>query len=56
MDKSKKLDFSALLGFSAVNEQAGFGIDFQNGTVGARLGAKISTEVTEPAVWPAGER
>jgi hypothetical protein len=43
-----ELDYSKLLGFAAVSEQVAEGIDFQNETVGARLGAKVGNENQEP--------
>jgi hypothetical protein len=41
MDTSDKVDFSKLLGFGLVTEELAEKVDFQNGTFGGRLGAKI---------------
>jgi hypothetical protein len=40
----QKIDFTKLLGFDAVSEQLTDGVDFQNDTVSATLGAKVGTE------------
>jgi hypothetical protein len=46
----QKLDYSKLLGFAAVSDQLSEGVDFQDETISARLGAKVGgTEPTEPA-------
>ncbi len=39
------MDFSKLLGFDSVADQLGDGVDFQDVTVGAKLGAKVGGEV-----------
>lgn len=38
------LDFSKLLGFDAVADQLSNGVDFQDQTVGAKLGSKVGFE------------
>lgn len=42
------LDFSKLLGFDAVADQVSDGVDFQDHTVGAKLGAKVGGEDVGP--------
>jgi hypothetical protein len=44
----QSIDFSKLLGFDSVAEQLADGVDFQDPTVGAKLGAKVGGEVKEP--------
>ena len=41
------IDFSKLLGFDSVADQLFDGVDFQDPTIGAKLGAKVG-EPTEP--------
>ena len=43
------MDFSKLLGFAIVADQISKGVDFQDETVGAKLGAKVGEEPTDPA-------
>jgi hypothetical protein len=46
----QKIDYAKLLGFAAVNDQLSEGVDFQDETISARLGAKVGgPEATEPA-------
>jgi hypothetical protein len=42
-DSSARMDieYQKLLGFSAVSEQLAGGVDFQDPTLGAKLGAKV---------------
>jgi len=47
MRDSDKLDFSKLLGFDTVSESLTDGVDFQDPTVGARLGAKVGDDTTQ---------
>jgi len=44
MQKPDKIDYAKLLGFDTVNDQLSAGVDFQDETVAARLGAKVGTE------------
>jgi hypothetical protein len=41
MKKRNEIDFSELLGFDAVSEELSGGIDFQDETIAAKLGAKV---------------
>jgi hypothetical protein len=46
----QKIDYAKLLGFAAVSDQLSEGVDFQDETISARLGAKVGgPEATEPA-------
>ena len=36
-----KIDYAKLLGFNAVSQQLSDGVDFQDETIGAKLGAKV---------------
>jgi hypothetical protein len=45
MQKPDKIDYAKLLGFDAVSDQLSHGLDFQNETVGDKLGAKVGTEI-----------
>jgi hypothetical protein len=46
----QKIDYAKLLGFAAVSDQLSEGVDFQDETISARLGAKVGApEITEPA-------
>jgi len=47
MRDSDKLDFSKLLGFDTVSVSLKDGVDFQDPTFAARLGAKVGTTGTE---------
>ena len=49
MKHAASLDFTKLLGFSTVAGQLSDGIDFQDETVGAKLGAKVGVEPTGTA-------
>jgi hypothetical protein len=42
--KLHTLDFTRLLGFSSVADRLSNGVDFQDETLGAKLGAKIGLE------------
>jgi hypothetical protein len=44
MQSPEKIDFSKLLGFSSVSPQFSDGVDFQDETFGAMLGAKVGVE------------
>jgi hypothetical protein len=46
MQKPARIDFAKLLGFELVTRDISRGVDLQNETVGARLGAKVGIEVT----------
>lgn len=46
---SKKLDFGRLLGFETLKDSSLSRVDFQDETVSAKLGAKMSIEPTQPA-------
>ena len=41
MKNAHQIDFSKLLGFDAVRDQLSAGVDFQDDTIGAKLGAKV---------------
>jgi hypothetical protein len=41
-----KIDYSKLLGFDMVSDEAKVGIDFNDPTIGARLGAKVGKVTT----------
>jgi hypothetical protein len=46
----QKIDYAKLLGFNAVSEQLSDGVDFQDETIAAKLGAKVGAEpVPDPA-------
>jgi hypothetical protein len=46
----QKIDYAKLLGFAAVSDQLSEGVDFQDETISAKLGAKVGApEVTESA-------
>jgi Rad3-related DNA helicase len=46
----EKIDYAKLLGFAAVTDRLSEGVDFQDETISARLGAKVGgPEVSEPA-------
>jgi hypothetical protein len=46
----QKIDYAKLLGFAAVSDQLSEGVDFQDETLSARLGAKVGVEPSgEPA-------
>jgi hypothetical protein len=45
----QKIDYAKLLGFEAVSDELSNGVDFQDETIGARLGAKVG------AVEPGGD-
>ena len=45
----QKIDFTKLLGFDAVSDELSEGIDFQDETMGAKLGAKVGVPEAEPA-------
>jgi hypothetical protein len=46
MHDPTKMDYSKLLGFDTVSDQLENGIDFQDPTVGAKLGAKVGRVTT----------
>ncbi len=43
-----KIDYAKLLGFDAVSNQLSEGVDFQDDTISAKLGAKVGVETDEP--------
>jgi hypothetical protein len=43
------IDYAKLLGFNAVSEQLSEGLDFQDETIAAKLGAKVGAEPIAPA-------
>jgi hypothetical protein len=45
MQSKGSVDFGRLLGFAAIGERLAGGVDFQDETFGARLGAKVGQEV-----------
>ena len=48
MPESNKMDFTKLLGFKTVSEQISEGLDFQEETVAAKLGAKVGDPNLDP--------
>src|SRR6476660_5180450 len=54
MRDAASLDFTKLLGFAAVADKLADGINFQDETVGAKLGAKVGAE-PEPTRSPKTE-
>jgi hypothetical protein len=60
VQNSDKIDYAKLLGFEVVAEQIAGSVDFQDETVGAKLGAKVglpetgaSAKLTEAAATTA---
>jgi hypothetical protein len=49
MKEADKIDFAKLLGFDAVSDQISGSVDFQDETIGAKLGAKVG-QVEDPPV------
>jgi hypothetical protein len=49
---TNKIDFAKLLGFDAVSDQIAGVVDFQDETIGAKLGAKVG-DPGEPIREPA---
>jgi hypothetical protein len=49
MKKTDKIDYTRLLGFASVSDQISGGFDFQDETIGAKLGVKVGAEANEPA-------
>jgi len=41
MQDPNKIDFAKLLGFETMSDQIAEGLDFQDETMGAKLGAKV---------------
>jgi hypothetical protein len=53
MKESRVIDFAKLLGFDTISDQLSDGIDFQDETVGAKLGAKVGDgEADQPVRLP----
>ena len=48
MHRPTKIDYAKLLGFDLVSDELVEGVDFNNPTVGAKLGAKVGTTTTKP--------
>ena len=50
MQKTEKIDLTKLLGFETVAREASDDVDFQDETLGAKLGAKVGNiiEAVEP--------
>ncbi len=48
MRKADTIDFTKLLGFETVTLELSEALDFQDETLGAKLGAKVGFEATEP--------
>jgi hypothetical protein len=44
MNRPTKIDYAKLLGFDLVSDELVEGVDFNNPTVGAKLGAKVGTQ------------
>ena len=44
MRKTKTLDFARLLGFDTVSDQISGSLDFREGTIGDKLGARVGPE------------
>ncbi len=51
----QKIDYTKLLGFAAVSDELSDGVDFQNDTVSATLGAKVGTEAMAIVFTPADD-
>jgi hypothetical protein len=45
MQKPDKIDYTKLLGFDSVGGETSEGVDFQDETLGARLGAKVGDAI-----------
>jgi hypothetical protein len=43
-EPADKIDFAKLLGFEGISEQLSNGVDFQNETLDAKLGARVGAE------------
>ena len=57
MHRPTKIDYSKLLGFDMVSEELVKGVDFNNPTVAAKLGAKVggktsTTKTDQPMLMP----
>jgi hypothetical protein len=51
MQKLEKIDYAQLLGFTSVSHWISGGVDFQDETIGAKLGAKVGAEpVPKPKI------
>ena len=48
MKKRNEIDFLKLLGFDAIGEEVSGGIDFQDETIAAKLGAKVGKSELAP--------
>ncbi len=46
MQDPTKMDYSKLFGFDMVADDVADGVDFQNATIGAKLGAKVGKMTT----------
>ena len=46
MHDPTKMDYSKLFGFDTVSDRLENGIDFQDATIGAKLGAKVGNQTT----------
>jgi hypothetical protein len=44
MQKPARIDYAKLPGFASVSEQISGSIDFQDETIGAKIGAKVGAE------------
>ena len=44
----QKIDYAKLLGFNAVSDKLSDGIDFQDDTLGDKLGAKVGRPEPQP--------
>lgn len=49
MQGTTRLDYTKLLGFESVSELISDAVDFQDETIGAKLGAKVGKEEAAPA-------
>ena len=49
MQKTDKIDYAKLLGFDVVSDQISGSVDFQDETIGAKLGAKVGDGETGPS-------
>ena len=56
MPESNKMDFTKLLGFKTVSEQISEGLDFQEETVAAKLGAKVGGDPNTDPIRMADNR
>jgi len=52
MQKKTRMDYSKLLGFETLSDALTKGIDFQDPTIGPKLGAKVGVTTTTKTEMP----